>query len=59
MANDSTPEVRAVRSAFYRMLMRLGLQYTIYESDMVVIETPQGAGFVVDLTTGRVENAEG
>lgn len=46
---------RAIRAAFYRMLMRMGLRYTIYERDVVVID---GVNLVVDLSTGRVENAE-
>lgn len=50
---------RATRSAFYRTLMRLKLRYTIYERDVVVIERPQGPQLVVDLSTGRIENAEG
>jgi hypothetical protein len=39
--------------------MRLDLRYTIYEQDVVVIERPHGPDVVVDLSTGRVENAEG
>lgn len=70
MATSCTPEIeripyiklaeqnRAVRSAFYRLLMRLDLRYTIYDSNVVVIERPHGPSFVVDLLTGRVENAE-
>lgn len=50
---------RAIRAAFYRTLMRLALRYTIYEGDVVVIERPQAPDIVVDLSTGRVENAEG
>jgi hypothetical protein len=49
---------RAIRAAFYRTLMRLNLRYTIYERDVVVIEGPQVPDIVVDLSTGRVENAE-
>ena len=48
---------RAAKSAFFRTLMRLDLRYTIYEDDVVVIERPQGPAIVVDLTTGRIENA--
>lgn len=50
---------RTIRAAFYRTLMRLGLRYTIYEKDVVVIEGPLVPDLVVDLSTGRVENAEG
>lgn len=50
---------RCARSAFYRLLMRLDLRYTIYDSDIVVIERPRGPAIVVDLSTGRIENAEG
>jgi hypothetical protein len=49
---------RATRSAFFRTLMRLGLRYTIYEGDVVVIERPRMPELVVDLSTGRIENAE-
>lgn len=49
---------QAARCAFYRLLMRLDLRYTIYEDDVVVIERPQGPTIVVDLATGRIENAE-
>jgi hypothetical protein len=48
---------RGARTAFYRTIMRLGLRYTIYEGDVVVIERPQGPAIVVDLSTGRIENA--
>jgi hypothetical protein len=48
---------RGARTAFYRTIMRLGLRYTIYEDDVVVIERPQGPAIVVDLSTGRIENA--
>lgn len=47
---------RAAKSAFFRTLMRLELRYTIYDSDVVVIERPQGPAIVVDLSTGRIEN---
>jgi hypothetical protein len=50
---------RAAKSAFFRTLMRLDLRYTIYDSDVVVIERPQGPAIVVDLSNGRIENAEG
>ncbi len=50
---------RTIRAAFYRTLMRLDLRYTIYENDVVVIERPLVPDIVVDLSTGRVENAEG
>jgi hypothetical protein len=49
---------RAIRAAFYRTLMRLDLRYTIYEQDVVVIERPQAPDIVVDLSTGRIEDAE-
>lgn len=48
---------RASITAFYRLLMRLELRYTIYDSTVVVIERPSGSTIVVDLTTGRIENA--
>lgn len=48
---------RNSRTAFYRLLMRLDIRYTIYEGDVVVIERPQGPAIVVDLSTGRIENA--
>ncbi len=48
-------QLRATRSAFYRTLMRLGLKYTIYEGEVVVVERPDDDLFVVDLSTGRVE----
>jgi hypothetical protein len=47
---------RASRSAFFRLLMRLRLRYTIYDGDVVVIERPQAPALVVDLSTGRIEN---
>lgn len=49
---------RATRSAFFRTLMRLGLKYTIYENDVVVIERPPLPELVVDLSNGRVEHVE-
>lgn len=56
MDADIDAKVRAARCALYRMLMRLGLRYTIYEDDLVVIERPNDPSlFVVDLTTGVVE----
>ena len=58
MAN-STPETRNARAAFFRLLMRLDMRYTIYEGDVVVIEHPHLPMLVVDLSTGRIENAEG
>lgn len=48
---------RGALVAFYRTLMRLDLRYTIYDGDVVVIERPQGPAIVVDLSTGRIENA--
>lgn len=56
MDPDIDAKVRAARCALYRMLMRLGLHYTIYEGDLVVIERPDNPSlFVVDLNTGQVE----
>jgi hypothetical protein len=57
MDTRSTHE-RAARSAFFRLLMRLDLPYTIYEGEVVVVERPTGPELVVDLRTGRIENAE-
>jgi hypothetical protein len=55
-----TPEqLRNTRAAFFRLLMRLDMRYTIYEQDVVVIEHPRMPMLVVDLSTGRIENAEG
>lgn len=56
MDADTDAQVRAARCALYRLLMRLGLHYTIYENDLVVIERPKTESlFIVDLQTGRVE----
>ena len=57
MDTRSIPE-RAARSAFFRLLMRLNLPYTIYEGEVVVVERPGRPGLVVDLSTGRIENVE-
>ena len=61
LRDDGVPAgvtLNAVRAAFFRTLMRLKLRYTIYEGDVVVIERPRQPELVVDLSTGRVENAE-
>jgi hypothetical protein len=56
---NSTPELRNMRAAFFRLLMRLDMRYTLYEHDVVVVEHPHLPMLVVDLSTGRIENAEG
>ena len=50
--------MRAVRAAFFRTLMRLDLTYTVYEDDVVVIDRPGASELVVDLSNGRIEDAQ-